>query len=175
MGLDAHVYCDCYEKGLLRSLLPHPEYFWVDEDGCLIWTNPDCKQVTYLPKGNPAWQACMDEIVSFDRWRSDACEHGDGILVHHRIGNGALVSILREELKREAAQFPLILGRVIYSGTHSGDRLSLDVVPQLELELDPLAKLAGSTPERGLFLRDFHQQLLELIHASHSVGKPICF
>ena len=44
-----------------------------------------------------------------------------GILLHHRIGNLAQVGLLRRELERETPTFPLLLMKVLYSGTHAGN------------------------------------------------------
>src|SRR5437667_8483205 len=110
MGLDAHVNCNCYETGKLRELPPQPEFLRVREDGGLDWDNPDWGRVKNLGSNDPDWQAAIAKDIAFDRWLSErACEHEDGILVHHRIGNAGLVGELQKELSREAHMFPIIL------------------------------------------------------------------
>jgi hypothetical protein len=77
MGLDATVYCNCFEMGMLREPPPCPDIVHVTPDGSL-----DCKSDD------------LDTLLSFDRWLLErACEHENGILLHHRIGNLALVGV----------------------------------------------------------------------------------
>jgi hypothetical protein len=46
MGLDAVVYCDCYERGRVRGPPPQPESVYVDANGqvCLQWEAPGADQ-----------------------------------------------------------------------------------------------------------------------------------
>jgi hypothetical protein len=53
--------------------------------------------------------------------------------------------------------------------------LTLSIITQLEQELELLAKFRGSTRENEDYIPIFHQKMIELVDASHSVGKPICF
>lgn len=107
MGLDAHVCCDCFERGRLLAAPPPGCTLSVTEDGSLLCGSDDLKVQ-----------------IAFDRWRhSEACEHEDGYLVAHRIGNVALVSSLRRELGRWPERFPEVLSRVIYDGVHCGDSI----------------------------------------------------
>src|SRR5436309_381829 len=81
MGLDAAVYCDCFERGRLQSPPPPGCTLAVAPDGSLLCGSDD-----------------LDVQLAFDRWRqSEACEHEDGYLVSHWIGNIALVASLRAE------------------------------------------------------------------------------
>ena len=80
MGLDAVVYCDCFEAGKLNSPPPVPALVFVASDRSL-----DCKSKN------------LEELLAFDRWRKGACAHEDGILLHHFIGNVALVGLLHSE------------------------------------------------------------------------------
>ena len=78
MGLDAAVYCDCFERGRLQSPPPPGCTLAVAPDGSLLCGSDD-----------------LDVQLAFDRWRqSEACEHEDGYLVSHWIGNIALVASL---------------------------------------------------------------------------------
>src|ERR1700755_1448803 len=107
MGLDAPVYCDCYESGRLREPPPNPDLISVVPDGSL-----DCRSDD------------LDTLLEFDRWLLERdCEHENGVLLHHRIGNLAQVTLLRGELNREAGKVPIVLEKVVYSDTHAGDYL----------------------------------------------------
>ncbi len=159
MGLDAAVYCNCFETGRLKESPPYPDLVFVTRDGSL-----DCKSEN------------LELLLEFDQWLFHrACEHEDGVLLHHRIGNIALVSLLWNELSRETEKFPIIMQKILYSGTHAGDYLSLDVVENLETELDYLGKLVCSTERSQKFVDEFRQQLIELVKTALEVGKPISF
>lgn len=159
MGLDATVYCNCYEINSLKELPPYAELVFVTRDGSL-----DCKSED------------LDKLFEFDQWSFHrACEHENGVLLHYRIGNIALVSLLHNELSREAEKFPILLQKVLYSGTHAGDYLSLDIVGNLKKELDYLAGLVCSDERSQKFVVEFRQQLIELVETSLKVKKPISF
>src|SRR5271170_6153916 len=83
MGPDALVYCDCFEKGRLLEPPPPGSTLTVATDGTLLCVSEE-----------------LEVQLAFDHWRYDrACAHESGILVHHRIGNAVLVSLLRRELQ----------------------------------------------------------------------------
>ncbi|MBS1793546.1 MAG: hypothetical protein JSS81_06810 [Acidobacteria bacterium] len=159
MGLDACVYCDCFETGRLNERPPFIETIFVCPDGAL-----DCRSED------------LHTQLAFDRWLRDrACAHENGVLIHRRIGNMALVSLLRRELSRAAANFPMILEKIVYNGIHAGDFLSLDDVRSLQSELDDLRDFVCSGEREREFLDDFRRQLAELTAASLRFGKPISF
>lgn len=159
MGLDAHVFCDCYERGRLLSAPPPGCNLSVGEDGGLLCDSYD-----------------PDVQIAFDRWlRSKACQHENGYLVAHRIGNIDLVASLREELERRPELFQLTLSRVLYNGIHSGDLISATEVSQLVPEVKALAGIRCGNPDMECFVRGFEAQMRELLDAALRVGKPIVF
>ena len=119
MGLDACVYCDCFERGRLRTQ-PRPEWrVYVGKEGYRRAATDD-----------------LYEQMAFDAWDwRTACDHEDGVLLHHYLGNIALVGLFREILNPLADRLPVIVHQVIYSGTHCGDHLPLDAVEQLAPEV----------------------------------------
>jgi hypothetical protein len=159
MGLDASVNCDCFERGRVRTR-PRPEWgVYVDEEGGRSPTTRD-----------------LDEQIAFDRWNlREACQHEGGVLLHHRLGNVALIGLLRRLLNGRADRMPVIVKKVIYSGTHAGDSLSPQVVEQLGAELEILAQVHDENRENERFLRNFERQLHELVETSRTVRKPIVF
>ena len=159
MGLDACVYCNCYETENLREPPPISAAISVSPDGSL-----DCGNVD------------LNDALAFDRWLNNkACEHQDGVLLHHRLGNIALVSLLRNELGREPDRFHILLGKVLYSGTHGGDWLGIEDVSALAKELDMLDGFAASKPDNQVFVDQFRSQMRELADLALQVGKPIAF
>src|SRR5678816_451352 len=99
MGLDAFVFCDCYEKGRLRESPPTGVTLRVEPDGSLGREHDD---------------GTLESDHAWDTWREQrACDHGGGILLRHRLGNIALVGLLRAELHREADRFPILATKVV--------------------------------------------------------------
>ena len=159
MGLDAHVCCDCYERGRVRLSPPAGCEPTVTEDGSLLSGSDDLKLQ-----------------IEFDKWQHcDACEHQDCYLVAHYIGNIALVAFLREELGRSPDRFPMILSRVVYNGIHCGDFIPAGELPQLVPEVEALESLHCADPQDEGFLRAFEKQMWELVTAALRVSKPIAF
>jgi hypothetical protein len=159
VGLDATVYCDCFERGRLRSPPPPGCTLSVDESGRLLCGSDD-----------------LDTQLAFDQWQLHrACEHEDGRLVEHRIGNIALVEELRAALEADADRFPMLLSRVLYNGTHCGDFIPVAEVPRLCTEVEALADVRCTGPLMEQFMREFEAQMRELVESSLPVGKPIVF
>jgi len=159
MGLDATVYCNCFETGKLRNP-PRADFdVYVSEEGSLECRNND-----------------LDTQIAFDSWRyNEACEHEDTTLLHHRIGNISLVGLLRQELNRQGDDFPIILTKVIYSGTHCGDFLTMDDIRELQREMPRLKCFRCADAESQAFLDGFYNQLAELIECATAMNKPIVF
>lgn len=118
----------------------------------------------------------LDTLLAFDEWVGHrACDHPRGILVHHRIGNLAQVGLLRSELQRDEMLFPILLSKVLYSGTHGGDHLTLQNIAALELELVRLGSFVCAGQHNQEYIDWFRQQMIELVDAATSVSKPISF
>jgi hypothetical protein len=161
MGLDACVYCDCYEKGRLRTPPPGGVSLYVAPYGAL-----ECDG-EHMP---------FDAVLAFDQWQAfSACEHERGVLLHHRLGNISLVALLRSELQREPSRFPILLTKVVYSGTHGGDYLTIETIPPLQRELEALTDFKCTTREADEFMAQFRVQMSELATTAISVAKPIAF
>src|ERR671936_3121543 len=101
MGLDAFVFCDCYEKGRLKRKPPDPKLVYVLPNGDLGCRSEDSKV-----------------LERFDDWRENACRHETGMITGDWLGNIELIGSIRDELCRKPRKFPTLLNRVIYSGTH---------------------------------------------------------
>jgi hypothetical protein len=150
---------DCFERGRLRTP-PRPDWgVHVDAEGGRSPTTQD-----------------LDEEIAFDTWNyRGACEHEDGVLLHHYLGNIALIALLRELLNGHVDRLPVIVKKVIYSGTHAGDSLSLETVGHLGAELEALARIHDKDPTNESFLRNFERQLRELVECARTIAKPIVF
>lgn len=157
MGLDATVYCNCFEIHRLKQPPPCQSVF-VADDGSL-----DCRCEE------------LNAILAFDQWRLNACEHPSGILLHHRIGNLAQVGLLRSELSRDSTALPILLTKVLYSGMHSGDYLLPSDLGEVRIELERLSRLVCSTPTNQDSVHFFRKQMSELVEVALRVAKPISF
>jgi hypothetical protein len=158
MGLDAFVFCDCYEKGRLKRKPPDPDLVYV------------------LPNGDLACRRKDSKVLGrFDRWRENACEHEAGMVAGDWLGNESSIGSIRKELSRRPRDFPTLLKRVVYSGTHCGDHLTLKMVAKLQMELDRLKVHRSGNKELDLGIQKLRRQLQKLVHASLKIGKPIAF
>jgi len=97
------------------------------------------------------------------------------MILSHRLGDLALVVLLREQLERCAPDFPTILGAVLYSGAHAGDYLTPDQVEAVRRELRSLRTIHADGQLEEEFLRHFEQQMRDLVACSLKMRKPICF
>src|SRR5688572_11013449 len=111
MGLDATVYCDCFERGLLRTAPLAEWQVYVDKYGT-----------------RSSLTNSSDQDLAFDQWNFNACQHEWGKLLHHRIGNISAVELIRNVLTQSPPQFPLILSKIVYNGMHCGDFIPADQV-----------------------------------------------
>jgi hypothetical protein len=159
MGLDATVYCDCFEADRLREPSPYPALVYVVPNG-----NLDCRSED------------VATLLEFDQWLLNrACQHKNGILLRHYIGNITLVTLLRNEFAREAERLPILLGKVLYSGSHTGDYLSVDEVRDLQRELSDLDTFTCSNEKNKRYVDQFRRQMQKLVDASMGIAKPISF
>lgn len=159
MGLDATVYCDCFEKA---ELLKEPDPSWG-------------VQVIYSGSRNTS-ATDLDEQIDFDLWNMKfACKHESGVLLHHWIGNITLVGYFRNRLNESPDLFPILLEKVLYSGTHCGDILTVEEIIKMQPELVALSKINSSDPQDEEFLREFEQKMKDLSECALRVKKPITF
>jgi hypothetical protein len=98
----------------------------------------------------------------------------DVIAVKKRLGNISLIAALREEVARvlKNDDSSLVLNRVLYDGTHSGDVIEQDILDLLKKELSCL-KMQDTQQSRELI--EFIFDMEELIAAAEEQGNPIVF
>jgi hypothetical protein len=158
LGLDACVYCDCYERGRLRSPPPEGSCPIRYEDGLLGCENSD-----------------LEVQIAFDVWMmSEACEHENGKLASEWLGNLAMVGELRSRLSGMADRFPFI-SQVICSGSHCGDMIEPGRIDDLIKELSDLGSLQVHDREGRQLIHDFVTKMRALADAAILVGRPIVF
>jgi hypothetical protein len=159
MGLDATVYCNCFETGRLKEPPPCRTSVSVSADGSLCCQSED-----------------PNTLLGFDQWLiHDACEHVKGVFLSHHIGNLAHVGLLRSEMERQDQLFPVVLAKILYNGSHAGDYLTLEDVRSIQDELVHLATFVCSSQKNQEAVDCFRQQMKELAESALHVAKPISF
>jgi hypothetical protein len=133
----------------------------------LPFTKEDLRFVAVDPRTG---QVDFEDAALFRTW-SDKVK-----VVEKRIGNIALVSLLRAEMERilgGQSSGTLLIRKVLYSGTHSGDIISKEDLSSLKHEITSVRGTTGHrlSPELESFLADME----ELIAASERHGNPIVF
>jgi hypothetical protein len=100
---------------------------------------------------------------------------GDKVkVVERRIGNMALVNLLRAEIERilgNPSSETLLIRKVLFSGTHSGDVISHGEMASLRHEISLVRGIAEFRKSSGL--ENFLADMEELIAASERNGNPI--
>lgn len=159
MNLDAYVRCTCIRDGKVAKPHPFPDRFMWDESGApSLGGDPD-----------------DDEWEAHDEWVQNSCEH-QGFLVSEFLGNITRVKNVRDFLKglqgAPGPKFPVLLKRVAYDGTHTGDWLSAKQTPALMKEVDLVlgSKDIFTSGEKGFF-----ESMKRLCEASLATGNPIGF
>jgi hypothetical protein len=156
MGLDAFVYCDCYEKGRIKRRPPERVYL--------------------QPNGSLEPRSHKPEVLErFDVWRAGACRHEEGMIAGDFLGNATHVDQLRDALWEKRNLFPILVGKVIYCGTHTGDRLSLRDVAKLAIELDRLKSIQTGEKSLDKDLQILRRKLQKLVRVALKIQKPIAF
>ena len=158
MALDGHVRCTCIRDGKAKPY-PFPDRLTFDETGEPVLT------------GDPT----EDEWEAHDAWVAESCEHG-GYLLSLFLGNitrvGHLRSFLRGLQGKPGPRFPLLLKKVLYDGTHTGDWIASDVVVELLKEVEVVLHsrdiLASGETE-------FFENMKSLCEASIATGNPLMF
>lgn len=158
MGLNASVFCNCYETGR-TTRPPQPDLVYLDEMGEVsLRDHPEANQ------------------SAFDEWRARACPHGPpGERLSLRLGNVSLIEYLATLLAGSREQFPMLLAKVLYSGTHAGDCIQVSDLNALAVELRMLHQVHVGDGTQEKLVRDFERQMMELVTAANAVQKPIVF
>lgn len=157
MGLDAQVRCNCVREGKAKPC-PVAELLRMDEEN-----GPEL-----------AGTATEEQSAVYKRWLSSSCPHG-GSLTGFSLGNAPFIHAVAEWLEslemETENRFPMLLERVVYDGTHTGDHVSADEARYLLLEVETLLKqVPMSEPQRQLM-----DKLRQLCHASLMTGNAIQF
>jgi hypothetical protein len=158
MSLDAYVRCTCIRDGKAK---PHPL------PGRLMWDESNAPSLS----GDPTEK----EWELHDRWVQESCEH-EGFLVSEFLGNITRAQHLRDFLRglqgKPGPRFPILLKKVVYDGTHTGDWIPVEETQALLQEVETvLASKDILTPGEN----EFFESMKRLCEASIATGNPIVF
>jgi hypothetical protein len=159
MSLDGYVRCSCIRDGKVKVPHPFPDRFVLDESSApLLSGHPTDKE----------WEA-------HEEWVQESCEH-QGFLASEFLGNITRVKNVRDFLKglqgSPGPKFPILLKKVVYDGTHTGDWLPAKQTPGLIKEVD---LVLGSKDILTEGEREFFESMKRLCEASLATGNPIVF
>jgi len=158
MSLDAFVRCTCIRDGKAKPH-PFPDRLTFDESGEPSLT------------GDPS----EDEWEAHDRWLGESCEH-EGFLVSEALGNitrvGNLRSFLRALQGDPGPKFSILLKKVLYDGTHTGDWIPINESPALLKEVETVLHSSDILADSE---KEFFNSMKRLCEASIATGNPIMF
>jgi hypothetical protein len=159
MSLDAYVRCTCIRDGKAKKPHPFPDR--------LVWDETNAPSLSGEPDD--------DEWEAHDRWVQESCEH-EGFLVSEFLGNIVRAKNVRDFLKGlqgdPGPKFPILLKKVVYDGTHTGDWVPIKQSPALLKEVN-LVLASKDILTQGE--REFFEAMKRLCEASIETGNPIVF
>jgi hypothetical protein len=158
MALDAFVRCTCIRDGKAKPH-PFPKRLTFDEAGDPLLTGDPTEK---------EWEA-------HDRWLSESCEH-EGFILSFFLGNitkvGNLRSFLRHLQGKPGPRFPILLEKVLYNGTHTGDFIPIKQSPSLLKEVNTVLHSSDILADSE---KEFFNNMKLLCEASIATGNPIMF
>ncbi len=158
MSLDGFVRCTCIRAGKAK---PHPF--------------PD--RLTFDEVGEPtlSGEPSEEEWEAHDQWLGECCEH-QGCLLAMFLGNitrvGNLRSFLRGLQGTPGPKFPILLEKVLYDGTHTGDWIPSKDTKKLLKEVDTVLHSSDILADSE---KEFFNNMKLLCEASVATGNPIMF
>jgi hypothetical protein len=167
MGLDAVVFCDCVERKRLKVPHPYPRLLYISSNG-----SPDIRSTD------------PDQLEEHDKWMElPPCKHQSMMVNGCYLGDAGFIehvsSILEVVLKPPLPRCPILLGRVLYCGSHTGDHLTISQVQKLAVELQKLKRLnlkkVGVSSRDLRWVRSVMAKLDSLVSTSRRIKKPIAF
>jgi hypothetical protein len=133
----------------------------------LPFTKEELRSIAVDPRTG---QVDFEDAALFRAW-SDKVK-----VVEKRIGNIALVNALKAELEKilgDSSSKTLLISKILYSGTHSGDVIPKDDLGSLKHEIALVRGIAGC--QKSSELESFLADMEELVTASEHHGNPIVF
>ncbi len=159
MSLDGYVRCSCIRDGKAKKPHPFP--------GRLAWEDD----------GAPSLSGDPDEYEwdAHENWVREACQH-EGFLASEFLGNITRIRNVRDFVRglrgNPGPKFPILLKKVIYDGTHTGDVLPAKDTPKLMKEVNLVLQSSDILTQGE---KEFFEAMKRLCEASLESGNPIGF
>lgn len=158
MSLDGLGRCTCIRDGKAKPY-PFPDRPIFHESGEPTLT------------GDPSEQ----EWEAHDQWLGESREH-EGYLLALFLGNiprvGNLRSFLRHLRGTPGPRFSILLEKVLYDGTHTGDWISSKIAEKLLKEVDIVLRSRDILEDSE---KEFFNNMKLLCEASVATGNPVVF
>ena len=84
-----------------------------------------------------------------------------------------MIAALRDEIFTFLDKDALLLTKVLYSGSHSGDEIKVQDIERLDLEIRSTREKSGAS--RSLAVEKFLEDMSELVEKAREQGSPITF
>jgi hypothetical protein len=160
MSLDAFVRCTCIRDGKVKKPHPFPGRLTLDDHSGSPSLNGDPTE---------------EEWEAHDQWVQDSCEH-EGFLVSEFLGNITRAQHVREFLRGlqgdPGPKFPILLKKVVYDGTHTGDWIPVKQTPALLREVTTVLASSDILTQGE---KEFFEAMKRLCDASIETENPITF
>jgi hypothetical protein len=121
--------------------------------------------------------ATDDQYLVHDKWFDSSCLH-EGYAAVEWLGNMSSIAEIREILKRRKSgedDFQVLLGKVVYSGTHCGDHLPIAGVLRLQQEIGKAKGIQLPDGNSRMNFQQFVRSIETLCKTSIETGNPIVF
>lgn len=93
--------------------------------------------------------------------------------IHKRLGNANMIAEIVDKLSTILSKDSILLSKILYSGSHSGDTISIDSLNKLGLEINFVRERIPK--DRSPLLDVFFNDITELIEMARMQGNPIVF
>jgi hypothetical protein len=134
-------------------------------------------RLTFDESGEPTLTGdpSEEEWEAHDQWVGESCEH-EGYLLSMFLGNitrlGNLRTFLRGLQGSPGPRFPILLEKVLYDGTHTGDWISSKDAAKLLKEVNTVLHSSDILADSE---KEFFTNMKLLCEASIATGNPIMF
>lgn len=160
--MDAVVFCDCVERGRLKTPHPFSRLLYIDERGA-----PEIRSRS------------QQKIEMHDAWvQGSPCGHETLMIAGDYLGNISLVDYIdrsiRERVPNAERKYPVLMSKVIFNGGHTGDYLTVEEVKALKKEITEVRGVNFSS-NATQHIRKFLSKLEKIADASLRIRKPMAF
>jgi hypothetical protein len=93
--------------------------------------------------------------------------------IHKRLGNASMIASIADEVLRYIGKDSVLLSKVLYSGSHSGDTIALGDLDRLDSDIHRIRE--KSTANLSSDLESFLEDMSELIRRARVEQNPIVF